>query len=306
LTVSVGLIGCGAWGKLILRDLVSLGARVHVVVREASPEKLNAPGAVSVSVDAALIPQPVDGFIVATPTSTHAAVIEKLLPTGKSIFVEKPLTSGLHSARRLVAIAGDRIFVMDKWRYHPGVEALRDQARSGALGEIRAVRTFRVGWGTSHADVDAIWTLLPHDLAIAYEVLGALPKAHSAWSLVPGRVEFGLMARLADGTGGPEVFSEISTCHPQTRRSVVVIGERGAAELADSYADRILVVLSPARGPLRQPDAIPVSTEMPLRREIEAFLRFLQGGPPPRSSAAEGLLVVERIAALRAMAGLAP
>ncbi len=303
MTVAVGLIGCGTWGKLILRDLVSLGARVHVVVRETSPEKLSASGAVSVNVDPASVPEPVDGYIIAAPTSIHAAVIEQLLPTGKPIFVEKPLTDDLPSARRLAALAGDRIFVMDKWRYHPGVEALRDHARTGALGEIRAVRTFRVGWGTSHRDVDPVWTLLPHDLSIAYEILGMLPVAHSAWSLPPPPT--GLVARLSDGGEGPEVVAEVSTSYPQTRRSVVVIGDRGAAELADSYADRILVSLGPAGGPLRQPDAVPISTAMPLRREVEAFLGYLRGGPAPRSSAAEGLLVVERIVALRAMAGLA-
>ena len=305
MTVSVSLIGCGAWGKLILRDLIALGARVHVVVRtEAELGGLHVTGATSANTDVANVTEPVDGFIVATPISTHATVIERLLPFGKAIFVEKPLSDDVNAARRLVALAGEHIFVMDKWRYHPGIEALRDQADSGALGEIRAVRTCRVGWGTSHGDVDSIWTLLPHDLAIAYEVLGTLPRAHSAWCLALGRPEFGLIARLADGDGGPEVVAEISISTPQTQRSVVVIGDRGAAELADSYADRILVSYGSANGPLRQPEEIAVSTEMPLRREIEAFLKFLQGGPAPRSSAAEGLVIVERIAALRTMAGL--
>jgi predicted dehydrogenase len=304
-TVSVGLIGCGGWGKLILRDLIAIGARVHVVVRnEAELAGLRAAGATSANADVANVPELLDGFIVATPTSTHAGVVERLLPFGKAIFVEKPLSDDVHAARRLVALAGDRIFVMDKWRYHPGIEALGDHARSGALGDVRVVRTHRVGWGTAHSDTDLTWTLLPHDLAIAYEVLGALPRAVSAWCLASGRPEFGLMARLADGDGGPEVVAEISISHPRTRRSVVVIGDRGAAELPDSYANRILISRGSAKGPLQEPEAISVPTEMPLRREIEAFVKFLRGGPAPRSSAAEGLLVVERISALRAMAGL--
>lgn len=43
---------------------------------------------------------------------------------------------------------------------------------------------------------------------------------------------------------------------------------------------------------------------MPLLKEIEAFLHFLEGGPPPKSSAEEGALIVERIASLRELAGL--
>ena len=34
-------------------------------------------------------------------------------------------------AERALALTGDRLFVMDKWRYHPGIEALGVLARSG-------------------------------------------------------------------------------------------------------------------------------------------------------------------------------
>jgi hypothetical protein len=43
---------------------------------------------------------------------------------------------------------------------------------------------------------------------------------------------------------------------------------------------------------------------MPLELELRAFLEHLIGGPPPRSSADEGILGVQRIAELRQLAGL--
>jgi hypothetical protein len=43
---------------------------------------------------------------------------------------------------------------------------------------------------------------------------------------------------------------------------------------------------------------------MPLLLELRAFVEHIRGGPPPRSSLADGLLIVERIAALRVLAGL--
>jgi hypothetical protein len=36
---------------------------------------------------------------------------------------------------------------------------------------------------------------------------------------------------------------------------------------------------------------------MPLLAELRAFVEHLQGGPPPRSSAAEAVAIVERVAA---------
>jgi predicted dehydrogenase len=305
MSLTIALLGCGRWGRLILRDLISLGARVHVVV----PSEENRLVAISLGAAGAWplankIPEPVDGYVVATPTASHAAVIEELLPTQKPIFVEKPMTNDVVSARRIAAAAGGRVFVMDKWRYHPGVEELARAAKSGELGRVLAIRSYRLGWENPHSDVDAAWILLPHELAIAYHVLGHLPQARAAWSPTPGRPHTDLVGVLADVPAGPQVTVEIATSHPVTKRSVVVVGTRGAAQLGDSYDEGIMLADGVPGEKAGKPYTRPVGKDMPLLRELRAFLEHLRGGPPPMSSAAEGLLVVERIAALRALAGL--
>jgi predicted dehydrogenase len=305
---TIGLVGCGNWGRNILRDLVTLGARVHVVVpSQASRDRAKALGAAGVWADIGALPQPIDGFVVAVPTHLHARIIEALLPTGKPIFVEKPITSRPADARRLVAAAGARLFVMDKWRYHPGVEALARLARAGELGRVRAVRSCRLGWGNPHGDSIASWHLMPHDLAIAYEILGRLPAVESAVALLPDRFGGDMLATFCDGPDDVRVMVEVGTAHPVNRRSVVVVGTDKTAQLADSYDECIFVrtgnPASPAV-PGSQSERRAVGNAMPLYSELAAFLGFLRGGPPPRSSAAEGLLIVERIAAARALAGL--
>jgi predicted dehydrogenase len=300
-TLRIGLVGCGRWGALILRDLMALDAEVHVVTRsEASAARARQHGAATaVTSLAALVA--VDGYVVATPTVRHADVIESLIPLGRPIFVEKPVTNSVAAARRIVEMAGERVFVMDKWRYHPGIEALATVAQSGELGEIRAIRSYRLGFGNPHRDVDAIWILLPHDLAIALEILGHLPAANSAFAPIPGRDDF--IAVFADGEG-PRVTIELAASHPVDRRSVVVVGSRRSAQLGGSYEDRIIIAEHGPAGDKRPADERPVSGEMPLKRELHAFLEHLRGGPPPRSSAKEGLLIVERVAAARRLAGL--
>ena len=301
---SVGLIGVGRWGKNILRDLLRLDVKVHVatLLKESRESALHA-GASSVCDTSGELPQ-VDGFVVATPTTTHASVIEELLPRGCPIFVEKPLTNDLLAARRLDAKAADRIFVMDKWRYHPGIEALASLARSNELGDILVVHTYRLGWGNPHQDVDASWILMPHDLSIAFEILRFLPSAHSVVCTSLSKKSFNLIAVLQNNRNETRVITEISTYHPVSRRSVVVVGSKGSAQLADTYDDRILYVKHSSRVEPEQTKEIMVSTDMPLLRELGAFISYLRGGPPPRSSCAEGLLIVERIAALRAISGL--
>ncbi|WP_319772265.1 Gfo/Idh/MocA family oxidoreductase [Breoghania sp.] len=301
---SIGLAGFGRWGKLIFRDLRKLGAHVHVAVpSDASREEALAQGAVSVCARTQDLPA-LDGYVVAVPTVLHAEVLGMLAGREKPIFVEKPMTCDGTSARELSARHGEGIFVMDKWRYHPGIVALGEMVRNGELGEIRAINTYRLGWGNPHCDVDACWILMPHDLAIVLEILGHIPAARQAVAYGQAQACSEMTAILQDGEEGARVKIEVSALHPVSRRSVVVIGTKGSAQLADSY-ETALVLRDGAPGEnAAQKRECPVGDAMPLLLELEAFLAHVRGGPPPKSSAAEGALVVQRIEELRALAGI--
>ncbi|HEY1116899.1 MAG TPA: Gfo/Idh/MocA family oxidoreductase, partial [Acidimicrobiales bacterium] len=286
---SVGLVGFGRWGRHIFRDLRALGAEVHVAVPSpASRDAALAAGAASVVPSAGELPE-LDGYVLAPVTVAHADALRALVGRGRPMFVEKPLTADAESAAELVRAAGDRIFVMDKWRYHPGIVELARLARSGAFGPIRSITSHRHGWGNPHRDVDAVWILLPHDLSIVTEILGHLPEPRFAAS--PDGTGAGLVAVLRDDDG-PLVTCDVSSQHPVNRRSVIVVGEHGSGQLADSWDDRIVLagtvdgVAITAETRERA-----VGDEMPLLAELRAFLDHLAGGPAPRSSAAEGLAV---------------
>jgi predicted dehydrogenase len=147
--------------------------------------------------------------------------------------------------------------------------------------------------------VDAVWILAPHDLSIVVEVLGRLPPAISA----AGETD-GLEASLV-GVIGDEVTAviDVSSRSNEYRRQVRIVYDSAVAVLGDGYADSIEVLIAePGYEPAQE--SIPISAEMPLLLELGAFVDHLTGGPPPRSSAATGALIVERIEDLRAMAGI--
>lgn len=297
---AVALIGVGGWGRHVARDLVALGVEVTAVCRSPrSAENARAAGVARVVERAGEIGA-VDGVVVCTPTATHADVIDAVAGLGVPIFVEKPLTARAARARELVERLGDRLFVMDKWRYHGGVRGLADVARSGRLGAPRGLTTRRVGGAFHHTDVDAVWILMPHELSIALEVFGRALDPVAAVAAFAGGEIVRMHAVMGGECGDPWHVAEISTAHEQAQREISLVCEHGAVTVPDPYADHILVREFGAAG---DPEQIPVSTEMPLLLELTSFIGHLRGGPPPVSSAAEGLRSVELIERLRELAG---
>lgn len=301
--LTVGLVGCGRWGRHILRDLVSLGCDVPVATKSAESRKYASEGGASMIVDGHEQLPELDGVVVATPSDTHASVIEAVLERGIPVYSEKPLTCDAASAARLASAAPERLFVMDKWRYHPGVEMLARIAREKELGPVLGLRTTRVQWGNPHSDVDTSWIFAPHDLSIALEVLGSVPPALSAVAeVLDGRVT-GLVGLLGED---PWLALEVSSRFKEHRREIRLHCRDGVAILNDGYSEHLSVLRDEGGRSLKEPEPElrPIEGELPLLRELRAFVEHLKGGPPPRSSAAEGALIVRRIAELRALAGL--
>jgi predicted dehydrogenase len=287
----IGLVGCGRWGRFILRDLRSLGCRVAVVARsEESVGRANEGGAEWIVPDLAQLPE-VDGAVVATPELTHGEVMRSLLERGVPVYCEKPFTCSLEEARDLLKEAGERLFVMHKWRYHKGILELARIAREGDIGEVVGLRCTRTNWGFSHDRADVVSHLIPHDLSIVLEILGEVPPVVACRFLVH---DGSLSGAMVDLGSRPWAHIEIADRTTRPERRFVLEGSEGAAVLEGSYADAVLVYRGSNRNGtgLPEPELRPISDAMPLEAELAAFLAHLRGGPPPHSRGQDLLDVV--------------
>jgi predicted dehydrogenase len=299
--VVVGLVGCGRWGRHILRDLNTLGCEVPVVARsDASVARAREGGAAAIVADVDDLAE-VDAVVVATTTSTHAALVERVLERGIPVFCEKPLTDDPEAAARLETTAPGSLFVMDKWRYHPGVTELASIAKEGRLGAVAGISTTRVGWGNPHDDVDAVWVLAPHDLSIALEVLGAIPTPRSA----VGQIVDGNVVSLSAHLDADDVWHtfEVSSVSPVRERRVELHCAEGVAVLAGAWDEHISVFLAGTDEP--EETRIETPGELPLLAQLRMFVEHVRGGPAPKSSAAEGAAIVAALSELRRLAGAA-
>lgn len=294
---TVGLVGCGNWGTHILRDLLTLHCRVMVaepcVTRR---ERATALGASAACDEAGALPE-CDGYVVAVPIPLLAEISALLLPRGRPVFSEKTLCLSLESADRLSDLGGDdRLFPMHKWRYHPGIEALRVASISGRIGHVEEIRLTRQAWISDLHGGDVFWTQAVHDLTIVLHILGYIPPPERVWTRLEGAVPVSLTAVL--GGPGLRVTLNTSARHPVRLSAASVHGSVGAAALPDALAPHILL------GGAQGQEAVPVDTTLPLFLELKEFVEYLGGGPQPRCSLAEARLVTASILALRQAAGL--
>lgn len=306
MTPKIGLVGCGRWGRYILRDLKSLGCHVTVASRsEGSIANAHEYGADDIVDTAERLSADLDGYVVASPTVSHLPVTRALIDHKKPIYVEKPLTHDLAGAKALLALAREHVFIMHKWRYHPGVLALQSIAATGEFGRVQGLRSVRKQWLSPHSDVDAIWILAPHDVSIATHILGEVPTPVSASADPIGPAGSGLTGQLVDEATGARIEISVSASSPVWKREIVLGCKEAVISMGHDDYTSIEIRRWPdsSAGPI-EPETRSVDDSLPLFLELEAFVGHVRGGPPPTTSLQEEVRMLEVLAQLRAMAGL--
>ena len=196
----VGVIGYGYWGPNLVRNFMETAGATVVAVCDGRPERLAAARArwpsVRVCEDPSdLIEDPgVDAVAIATPLSSHYPLALQALKAGKHVLVEKPIASSSaetldlmeQAERRRLVLMVDHTFV-----YTGAVRKIRELVTSGEMGDLYYYDAVRVNLGIFQHDVNVLWDLAVHDLAILDWVVPARPVAISAVALshIPGQPE---------------------------------------------------------------------------------------------------------------------
>jgi predicted dehydrogenase len=187
--IKFGVIGYGYWGPNLVRNLFEVAETQVLAVSDMRADrleqvKLRYPSvAVSTDFNDLLNNPDIDAIAIATPVHTHYELALQALQSGKHVMVEKPMTStseqALHlieeAARRKLTLLVDHTFV-----YTGAVRKIKAIADSGKLGDILYYDSTRINLGLFQRDVDVIWDLAVHDLAIMDYILPFSPCAVAA------------------------------------------------------------------------------------------------------------------------------
>ncbi len=187
--IKIGVIGYGYWGPNLVRNLFEVADTQVIAVSDMREERLRQVKSRYPSVDVStdfrtLLDNPeIDAIAIATPVSTHYDLALQALQAGKHVMVEKPMTSSTEQALRLIDEADRRgltLLVDHTFVYTGAVRKIKEIVDAGRLGDIYYYDSTRVNLGLFQHDVDVLWDLAVHDLAIMNFILPTTPCAVAA------------------------------------------------------------------------------------------------------------------------------
>jgi len=252
-----------------------------------------------------------DAVVIAAPPRHHARLAVQALMADKHVLVEKPMTTSVATARRLVEVAAERdltLMVGHTFEHNAAVWKLREVIESGELGEIYYIHSARLNLGMYQTDSNVVWDLAPHDISIINYLLGCTPSSVEAWGSKHAQLfqEDVAYLRLSYGDRALRAQVHVSWLDPCKVRRVTVVGSRRMAvydDLADQERVRVYdkgVVAARNEDARNRPmsyryggiSAPFIQMHEPLSVQDQHFVDCVAAGRRPRSDGESGLAVV--------------
>src|ERR1051326_6357158 len=249
--IRVGVIGYGYWGPRIARNFHDLDDCELALISDQRPDALRRarqtyPNVqVTLDVFEAITSSNLDAVAVVTPVWTHFELAKAALENGKHVFVEKPFTSTATQAKELIDLA-DRKHRQMMWDptflFTGAVKKMRQLIQDGTLGSLYYYDSTRVNLGLFQHDVNAIWDLAPHDLAIMDHLIDDKPE----FVIATGQSHFNGLEDLAYITVyfGNKVIAHVNVnwLSPVKVRTTLIGGEKKMLVWNDLAADEKIKV----------------------------------------------------------------
>ena len=290
--MKIGVVGTGYLGRLHARVLTEMPEATvvgFVEPNDAIAAEISAALGLKRISSVAQLAKQVDCAVVSTPTSAHFDVASELMEAGCDVMVEKPITSTVDEARRLIDIARKNkriVQVGHVERYNPAIVAVADLVR-----ETRYIECERIGVFSGRSlDIDVLLDLMIHDLNLVLSLLRknvvdiravGVPVLTQKVDITNVRLE------LENGAVANLTASRVSQDRVRKQRFFggdVYISVDTKEQEVKGYrlVDKQI-----------QPLQVHVTRKEPLRAELEAFVACVRDRTQPLVTAEDGLQAVE-------------
>lgn len=323
MSIATAVVGLGYWGPNLARNLASNPAFRLSALCDVITERLERFGAVYPAArrfdrfERMLDQATPELLVIATPVESHYPIALQAIAAGCHVLVEKPFVRSVAEGEEILRAAqarNRRVFVDHTFLFTASVAEIARQIRGGVLGDLLYVDSVRIALGLFQPDVDVIWDLAPHDVAILDHVIGRAPLTVRAFGASHNPRDLADVAYVSlDYGNGLLAHLHLSWLSPVKVRRMFFSGARqsliwddlepadkikiydhGVAFEVRDAAVRNQMLVSYRKGDMRAPALAPSEA---LAIEIEEIGAVLRGDEKATASGESGLAVVRVLCA---------
>jgi len=264
MTVRLGLVGAGAWGRNYLRTSAgSSGIAVSCICR-ASRAPVDGFAEVPVTDDIGELLPLCDAVVVATPPASHETAVMRALAAGKPVLLEKPAALSAPSVDRMLAASESARVPLLVGHIHLFSQAFLSLRDKTSAWHPRSVLSTAGNRGPFR-DYPSLWDWGPHDVSMCLSLFGRPPDDVEAVRYTGGP---GVVDVLSLGFGASRAVLRFGNGMDRKVRLFSVTSQDGDAVYEDPPGSLTL---------LGAP--VPLQPISPLKSMLESFVSAVDGGP---------------------------
>jgi UDP-2-acetamido-3-amino-2,3-dideoxy-glucuronate N-acetyltransferase len=309
---NIAVVGCGHWGKNLVRNFSELGALFSIcdpsskivdqyaslynVKKSSFTEIINDPN--------------IKGIVLAVPAYLHASMAIEAMNKNKHVFVEKPLAMNEVEAEAMIETAKKnkvRLMVGHLLQYHPIFKMIKEYVGEGKIGQINYIYSNRLSFGKVRTNEDIIWSFAPHDISMILSLIGQEPEyvSTNATSILQKNIADIAIIHMKFKSGLKSHIS-VSWLHPHKEHKLVVVGQSAMLVFDDAKPWHEKLALYPYEVVSSKKlinlqnfnvQYAKVTEEEPLKNECQHFLDVVEKDIQPLTDGAEGLRVIKVLSA---------
>ena len=309
---NIAVVGCGYWGKNLLRNFFKLEKLYSIY--DSNPEitkfysneyKVKQSSFTEIKND-----KNIKGVVLAVPAHLHASMAIEVINSGKHVLVEKPLAMNEKDANEMISAAkknGVQLMVGHLLQYHPVFKEIKKIIKSGEIGDLKYIYSSRLSFGKIRTEEDIIWSFAPHDISMILSLANEEPTFVTAEgaSMLQKNIADSASIHLEFDSGLKSNIS-VSWLHPFKESKLVVIGKSGMLIFDDNkpWKEKLSIIkykllIHENSNHLSRSDFkyLDVDEEEPLKKECQHFIEVVDKNIKPLTDGDEGLKVLKVLSA---------
>ncbi len=306
--INIAVIGCGYWGKNLIRNFSELGCLYCVCDHDESlaREFSKTYTVKALTLNEIVENKEINAVAIAVPAKHHYKTTIEVIKSRKHVFIEKPLALRIDEAEEMIFLAKKyevKLMVGHLLQYHPAFVKLKKLIDKDSIGSIRYIYSNRRSFGKVRSDENVLWSFAPHDISMVLSLIDAMPvrvKANS-FNFLDQKNEDMVDINLYFNNNVSANIS-VSWVHPFKDHCLTVMGSNGSLVFNDTndwdkklllFKNTIIKNRNNVELIKKDEEYIKIDKEEPLKEECKHFISIIKDTDLiARTDGEEGLRVM--------------